>query len=343
MLWGADGVTISKKKNHGTGPRVVEASDGDFVFVWAQQRWDDKGDLVMQRLSPEGTKQLGGNGRRIVRDREKVPAFPDIVATDDGGVIVSWITDYEYTSPAKFLAAEKFTARGRSAWGGPVLVHDEYSLPPAYRPVLQPDGEGGAILLWHGTPLLMYTTRVQRLDARGNERLPHGGLPVSTETTRHHIAPAMVRDPDTGDVLVFWEERNAAQSMWGVRGQRISPAGTRLWGDEGAELLPIDSINKHSLVALPHAGGAMVYLLDQPTGVSGEDRLVGLRVDGDGVLVWAGSPIDVSSFLSLKTHLDGCVCGAGVAKLVWDDERDGDWSTVDVYGQNVNPDGSLGN
>jgi hypothetical protein len=185
----------------------------------------------------------------------------------------------------------------------------------------------------------MFSARFQRLRADGVEMFAHNGVLVATGPTTHHIDPALAWDMDGEEAYVFWNERNSAQSMWGIYGQRLSDAGDRLWGDTGLVLAPVSTLYKNYPRTVPCTNGAMVFWAEEPTGSFYEDRLIGLRVDASGGLVWPGSPIGVSTLLSAKHRYPVVINAQEMAVLVWEDDRNG---TVDLYGQNVNADGTLG-
>ena len=124
-----------------------------------------------------------------------------------------------------------------------------------------------------------------------------------------------------------------------IYAQKLTAAGTRAWGEGGLELLPVSTIYRSFPRSLPAGDGAMVFLMDEPTSLYGEDRIIGMRLDGTGHQVWPVSPLVVSSYLSDKARLPVALASNGMAILVWEDDRQG---TVDVYGQNVNLDGTLG-
>lgn len=342
MLWGPDGITLSQSNSLNTGARVAEASNGDFVFVWSLGTEQGSGNLMMQRVSPQGDARFDGGGLLAVNGQGLWPGWPDIVAAEDGNVIVSWVTDMSLITTQKFLRVEKFGAGGESVWGGPVTVFDAFSLPVAHFPRMTPDGDGGAFVVWHYVPFLIYNSAVQHLDSDGNELWGHNGVDVSTSEFYNHIDPTMSYDPVTGDLLVFWDERNAFQTAWGVYGQKFSADGRRMWGEQGLELLPLGRVERRYLRSLPCENGALLFFIDRPKGDL-EDRIMGMRIEANGKLLWPDGTVEVGSYLSIKGHPALTMNKDGAVTVVWDDERDGDWSTVDIYGQKINLDGTLGN
>ncbi len=337
FLWGANGITLSTSTDPEPAPCVAEASDGDFVFVWP--RWPNSGGgkIMMQRLAPNGTPRYPAP-LAIAGDPGEQPAFQAIVAADAGSVIVSWVRHVQtFTSP-RHLRARKFAPDGSPLWPTHVNVFDLTSVPIAYTPKLAPDGAGGAIALWHRSQSNLYNSLVQHLSAGGTELFSHNGVEVAT-TAMHHIDPALAYRPATGECFIFWNERNSNQSQWGIYAQKITAAGARAWGNGGLELQPVNTINKSYPRCVQIGDGAAVFYYEEPTGQFNRDRLLGIRIDASGVLVWPTTPLVVSSYLSSKARIPLTIDGTGVTKIVWEDDRSGN---PDVYGQNVNPDGTLG-
>jgi len=337
FLWGANGITLSVSTDYEPAPRVTEASDGDLVFVWP--RWPDGGGgkIMMQRLAPDGTLRYPAP-LPIAGDPNEQPAFAAIVAADAGSVIVSWVRDVTTFMSSRHVRARKFAPDGSPLWPAHVNVFDAVSVPIAYTPKLEPDGTGGALVLWHRSQSNLYNSLLQHLSASGAELFPHNGVEVAT-TAMYHIDPALAYRRATGECFIFWNERNSNQSQWGIYAQKITAAGARAWGNAGLELQPVNTIYKSYPRCVQIGDGAAVFYYEEPTGQFNRDRLLAIRIDTNGALVWPTTPLVVSSYLSSKARIPLTIDAAGVTKIVWEDDRNGN---PDVYGQNVNPDGTLG-
>ena len=339
FLWGPDGVALSANDDYEPSPKGIESSEGSFVFVWPRLPGTGPGELLMQKLDVGGTKLLGAQGIAIPAQGTEKPAFCELVASDHGAWIVGWVRDITSFSSPRHIRAQKFAASGAPLWPTPVAVLDAGPVPIAYQPVVQSDGEGGALFAWHRAPASLFDCHVQRLDATGAELFAHNGVRCSTKPNRNKIGPTLSYAPTSGEMLVFWNERNAAQSQWGISGQKISPAGARMWGDEGLELLPLDGVVKSEPVSVPFGTGAELFYLDQPHTPLPDARVLALRVDNAGQTLWGGAPVVLCASLSWKDDLEASRDAAGGAQLAWEDERvDGG----DVLAQNVHPDGTLG-
>jgi hypothetical protein len=259
-----------------------------------------------------------------------------MAAADNGSVILSWVRDITSFSSPRHVRAARFLADGTPAWTAPANVHDAFSVPIGYYPKTEPDGSGGALVFWHRHDGTAYNSLVQHLDAGGNEQFPHNGVEVSTTPGMYHLNPTLSRNAATGELFLFWDEENLGQSQWGLFAQKLSPAGARLWGDGGIALLPVDGVYKSFPRSVPYGDGAMVFVLDT---APGNDRLIALRVDARGNLAWSPSPLPIATAVSTKGRYPVTIDRWGVAKVVWEDDRNG---STDVFAQAVNPKGTIG-
>ena len=338
FLWGADGIPLSNSTDFEPSPRVVEASDGDLVVVWSRIPTTGDGKILLQRLAPDGTQRYPQGGLAIAGDAGEKPAFPGVVPSSSGSVIVAWVRDIATLNSQRHIRARRFAVDGSPLWPNYVPVYDAGPVPISHMATVKSDGAGGAALVWHRAQGSLFNCLVQRLAADGTELFPHNGVPVATSAL-NHLDPALAFKSSTGESFVFWNERNLAQSQWGIYAQKITAAGARAWGDNGLTLVSVNTVLKYSPRAVPLADGAAVFFADEPTGQFNQDRVLAIRVDTNGAPVWGGSPVVVSSHLSSKARLPVTVDANGVSRMVWEDNRDGD---SDIYGQNVNLNGTLG-
>jgi hypothetical protein len=317
---------------------VTQTSDGSFVFVWPRLPSSGAGSIRMQKLDAAGNPQFAADGIPIQGGTNEQPAFCGVVPAENGAYVVQWVRDIHSFSSPRHIRAQKFDASGNAVWVNPVAVYDLNSVPIAYQPIVRPDGAGGAIFCWHRSLNNVYDSLVQHLDATGAELFAHNGLLVSTEANRFRLDPSLAVLAG-GDLIVGFEKTDLNQSQWGVGIQRISGAGTRLWTNNGIELLPVNGTAKDFVRCVPYGDGAELFCFDLPNTPLLQHRVLGFRVDRSGAELWNGAPIVLSSILSSKDDLEVVVDGSGVARAVWHDERT---DAGDIYAQDANEDGTLG-
>ncbi len=339
FLWGANGVTLSQNGDFEADPMVTETSTGDFVVVWSQ--FSSSAVIRMQRLNPNGQPQLAPGGVAIASEAGTAPGFAEVVAGNQGDVLVSWVRDTGFITTKKHLRLQAFHADATPAWPQPLNVFESFNLPIAYSPQLIADGQGGAVLCWHASNPSrgsLYESYVQHVSAQGVEVYPHNGMLVSTQPNHNHLNPHAAWNAQSGNIYCFWTEKDMNQVQSGWSAQCLDSSG-RVWGNNGVTVLPLDNVSKYLSYVYPIGDGAMSVMTWTPSGVFGQDQVMATCLDSAGQSVWGGtrSLCDLPSGKS--TRLAASIGTQGELVAFWEDGRNGD---DDIYGQNIHADGTLG-
>jgi len=331
LVWGANGIQLTSGAAV-YSPRIAGTSDGYMVVGWTE-------DAVtkLQMLDASGVAQWGADV--VISDTGSANfSISDIHGSDAGSVIVSWVKWGPNFWDPKHLWAQKLSSAGATMWNTPgphVIVFDGDSLQFGNYPPFVSDGSGGAVFSWYGTSVLQ--CYAQRILADGSEQFGHNGVPVSTDATRLRVSPRASYDAASSTVFVFWTEMNSSQSQHGVYGQKLVGSGLRLWTGSGRELVPLSSTTRTFINTLQVGDGAMAFWIESPS--FGNDVIKATRVDGNGDFSWAGDIVEAGSLPSSKGRLNAATSSEGYAILAWSDDRVGH---LDIIGQNVNADGTLG-
>ena len=331
LLWGTNGVQVSVVPGAGNNPKIGATSDGNYVAGWSEGS-----SFKLQRLDGNGAPQWAPGGVTFT-PATGMYGISEIMGSDSGSVIVLWIRYVTNFMSNKHLYTQKYDAAGAAQWnsGNPVIVFDANSIQNGYFPTFQSDGAGGGVYGWYetGSPRSVYA---QHVSASGVELFPHNGANVSTLAGRIRLSPSIAYNPSTSEIFEFWTESNTLQSQWGLYGQKFNSAGARQWTDSAHEYLPLTG-NQNSFIRTVASGaGAMVFWFDQPGSAA---HVIGMGVDGAGNTLWPGGLIQPCAVASSKARLDVALSSNGKALLAWGDGR---IDSGDVFGQNVNADGTLG-
>ena len=111
------------------------------------------------------------------------------------------------------------------------------SLPIAYKPEMQADGAGGAVLRVVRERRGFFEGRVQHLNAAGAEVFPHNGVEISLEPSRSELYPSFVQLG--GDLIVFYNKRNSGQSLVGDRRTADLVDRAALCGEQRPRVRPL--------------------------------------------------------------------------------------------------------
>ncbi len=339
--WGADGVGLSSAVNTDfePAPKVTATNSGNYVFAWMKSGARDI--LCFQKLSSLGEKLWGENGITLAGAADHRLSAPDLAPAEGDDVIAIWKDSTgPVWSPTTWLYTQKFAANGGGLWNpSGVVIYNQGHISAWAYPEILADGGGGAFYAWYDSPSLsQFNVSVGHVETSGNLVFPLNGVLTSTNSSdRLHMNPDLAYY-SAGDLLyVFWIEENFSQSQYGVYGQRFSPLGERLWTDSGREFVALGG-NQISFVRGETADSSPYVGYFEASGVL-NNAVKAFRCDADGNLLWAPSLLS-SATLGSKDDLLLVVNGENRGFLTWGDGRS-DFS--DIYAQNVNPDGSLGN
>ena len=353
MLWGPDGVQITNDTVDEFDSRICQTADGLFTVVYSRSNsgtTPPRG-LVMQRLDSAGNKLLAGDGVLIAGSgvggagASDGPGFFQMIPSDADNVIVSYLRDTRtFTSP-RHPTIQKYNASGTGQWNsGNAIVIFASPTPIAYYMNLVSDGAGGALVSWNdnrgggGS----FDSWVQRFNSSGVAQFPAGGAAVSTTAGRLRIAPTAPVLAPSGEVYVFWSERDGSQGIRAMYAQKFDTSGARQWTDAGVALTPFDTEVEDFMRSAPvpgASGGAICVFKSTPTGSTSES-VQAIRIDSSGAPVWPTSPLIVSNVSSTKGRFPLAVLTSGSLVSVWSDTRAG---AAGIYAQRINVDGTLGN
>ncbi len=338
MPWGANGVQLTSTTDFVASPRIASAPDGGCVVAWTQNA-----STRLRMLDADGVPQWAGDV--ILTPATGSYSVSDLHRAGDA-VILSFVHQTGGFGSPRHLLAQKFDAAGAALWDpAHVKVFDGGSLQFGNFPAFVPDGDGGAVFSWYDASSTALQCYVQHVLGDGTEAFAHNGVSVSTNATRVRVSPSVWFEPGDGAITAYWEELDATQSQSGVYGQRFDASGTRLWGAEGAVVVPVGAAS----TPMVRSAGNFVFWSAVPS--FGQDRLYGARLATNGTIDLPA--FDVASAPGGKSRLAVAPLlialptaalpaprnGSPFVVLAWGDARDDDG---DVYVQNVNLDGSLG-
>ena len=343
FVWGANGVALSTSPStFQPNPKVVETSDGNFVFTWIFSSTPRK--VALQKLNAAGAKQWGVDPILLSGSGTELLDYPSLVSSDSGNVILM-MSGYtgSFLNPQNYrLYTQKFSPAGLPLWGAvPDTVYALGRVSGFFVPKIFPDGNNGAFYVWQDDRNNTGSSfsYVQHVTSTDSMLFPTNGASGSTLSGRLHNDAWVAYTAATGETYMFWYETDALfQSSYGVYGQIFSATGAREWPDSGKAFRPFGGGQPSFVRCFAKDSAAVAFYFD---GVTVTQNLVkGFKVDRSGTMLWSGPIINVSSVASGKGRLGGVLLSNGASLLTWSDSRvDGNG----IYAQNVNFDGTLGN
>jgi putative hemolysin len=317
--WGRDGIPLSNNEYfEAPSPDSVTMPDS-LAFVWVREL--DPEALVLQKVKPDGTTIWGDDGL-VVQGQAGEPYSQPVIASGGGDhIILIYGIEKQPGSQIMTIYAQKLDGDGDSIWNGgqPISLHD--SVPFFIRPSLVSDGAGGAYVSWYTTELKGF---VQHLDADGQFLMPEGGAPLVASGTNLQIAPDLQFSPEKNELFVFWTDTDEGQSDKGLSGQKMSPTGELLWGDNGRNYVEMTRAELN--LVTPHLTGDNIVVF-YAHGESAEDRIIletrikATLVSENGDPVWE-QPAVLSAFMSDKGGLEVDMIRDQEWVAVWSDSAE---------------------
>jgi hypothetical protein len=319
--WG-QGTVLTTPITQGFTPHVVLGSDGAMAVAWDEERSQGPQTtqhVVVQRVDATGAAtwptpyDVGPSGNLS-------PMFSQILAGEDGGVIVSWVENGGVNHPGDAYA-QLVDAQGHAVWGAKKKINGADQLAYPMRPILASDGQGGFFAAWSAVQgMASFQGRIQHFDADGNAAWDAQGLRVSSESSMMQLPSAMEYVPGADQVVVAWKRTDANQSTSGLHVQAFDAQGTKLWEDVGLEVVAADMVDG-ALAADVRAtsqGAALFFAKGPVNGMNLTSHVAAMPFSANATPAIS----DLSTVSSGKSHpaVSGLVGGG--YWLVWEDTRD---------------------
>lgn len=327
-VWGS-GALVAEEVGELT---AIEDGQGGIMTTFVRQGGIANRDVYAQRLSadgellwPEGAPAQDGV---LISDSPYDEQHCQIISDGATGAFVLW---KQNRSGSYALIVQRMDASGNPMWSeGGIRV---YWGPMTFEQAMAPDGEGGVIIVWDDDRGETRDIYAQRVSAQGNLVWIENGIPVC-------IAPASqvgvkaIPDGDGGAIAV-WHNFGGDALDYLIAGQRISPAGTLLWPEDGIPLAPRDGVQREPDLIADGSGGAIALWTEHDE----EDDLIAQRISGSGARLWGSEGLVVASANGDQSMGRLVGDGEGNAVAVWQDERSGE---LDIYAQRIDAHGYLG-
>ncbi len=340
--WGPDGIGLSDitTSDFEVAPKVTTTPDSQVTITWYKSGTMDQ--LALQRLSSSGQKLWGEYGITLTPAANYRLSAPDLVAADGDSVILVYKNSTgPFWAPTTHIYTQKFSPQGDALWNpNGVLIYNLGDISAWSDPLIYPDGAGGAFYTWYDAHSLSeFNVWVQHVSAKGELIFPLNGIKASTNTSRLHMYPTLTFLPTNNELFVFWIEENYNQNQYGIYGQKFSHLGDRLWTDSGKQFWPMGGNTITFLRSTPADTNIYLSYFESSAPNAFNAAVKVACINSDGNYMW-DQVIASSATLGNKDDLQMITNTEQKTFLVWDDKRhDGG----DIYAQNVNPNGSLGN
>jgi hypothetical protein len=253
-----------------------------------------------------------------------------IVSDGSLGAIIVW-QDYRNENDYD-IYAQRVNAAGVPQWtsnGVAICIASEDQL----RPMILPDGSGGAIIAWWDSRNGNKDIYAQRVNASGVVQWATDGIAICSAALEQSY-PTIASD-GAGGAIFTWQDYRGG-SYFDIYAQRVNPAGVPQWADNG---IAICSASHHQIapaIVSDDVGGAIIAWSDFRGGANWD--IYAQRIDASGSPQWTVGGVAICTASEHQWNALIASNGANGAIIAWQDLRDGIWK---IYAQGVNASGSV--
>jgi hypothetical protein len=335
FAWGANGLQLSNSPTaFNVSPKVIVTDSNNVVIAWQA---DDV--IIRQKVTPSGQKLWGDDG--ITMSGTNTFSWPQLLAVGDDEVIMKYFEDSGVPwAPTRHVYAQRYDQSGNGIWTNPTVISNAGGI-SAWTQIFSfiGDGNDGFFIAWHDDHdnNMLASVFVQQINASGQAVFPSNGVEASLMPGRNNFYPHLALPEGSDEVFVFWNEMDGNQDNRGIYGQKISSAGARLWTNNGKPFVELSPTDIYPFGAEVSPTDMTVFFLQSSGGNNA--HLKAMRIATDGSFVWNDQIIALSSVQSNIIHPVVNQHNSTQWITVWEDTRNGQ---ADIYGQNIQTDGTLG-
>lgn len=335
MLWGVNGIRLSNGASFDLLPSMVVLKDNSVVFAW---QTEDSAGIIIQKLTPGGIKLWGPDGILLYHQpNDPLPyySYPKLVNCDESSFFLVYEkADASCISSVQSLSIQRYDSNGQPMWNNEVIFQNIGSLPIILRLNAIPDLQQGCIISWLDARINNFTFEgyVQRIDQNGNMLYPQNGM-MTINPNPFNFNDIVCLTDFAGNIYAFHSSAST------LTGQKISPAGTLLWGNQGILFDSLSNSNVQvSQLEAVKIGSYNLVKYNRDSMITG--KIKAILVNESGTQVWPTLSIDVANSNSFKMW--SCASGfiANQVVVAWADDRNAGVSNI--YAQNILPDGNIG-
>jgi predicted lipoprotein with Yx(FWY)xxD motif len=324
--WTADGVPLCAATNVQLSPAIAADGAGGAIVAWRDLRGTTY-DIYASRVDASGVVGWTPNGVGVCLAAANQDS-PAICSDGSGGAIVAW---RDVRGGTYDIYVRRVDASGAPQWtadGVPLCT----AAAQQQRPVIAPDGSGGAVVAWDDDRSGASAIYARRVDASGAPLWTANGVKLSPGTGNGASVPAIIPDLAGGAIIAWHDGRGGPYDIYV---QRVDAAGVPQWGTDGVALCTNSFDQQEARITTDGAGGAIVTWYDYRGTIS--DIYV-RRVDSAGVPQWTADGVALCTASADQRFPTIAPDGAGGAIVAWRDTRAG--SHNDIYARRVDASGS---
>jgi len=338
FLWGDDGITLSTATDDEFVPSVTVTSLNNVIVAWTRYT-DSEYEIIMQKITPEGTLAWGTSGITYQSGFEGYTGARVLGVDDDNYLMGFYKETGVFPALVRHIYVQKFDESGNAMWLTDVLVSNANGISAFNNFNIASDNANGIILAWTDDrdSDMNIDGAVQRVLSDGTILWPANGSEVSTANNYSHQNVQILGINSNDEVLVSWSKKNSNQDQTAIAGQKFSVLGVQQWTTGGIEFIPMNSFISGTVGGAVFDGTKAMIIYDEfVAGSFYYSNIKALAVDDSGNMIWTPTTTLMAARTTQKVHIVNSSIFNDQLIITWEE------SGEDIYMQNVFIDGSMG-
>jgi hypothetical protein len=334
VQWTSNGVAICTATNFQEVPKLVSDGSGGAIITWQDYRSGTEYDIYAQKLNSSGAAQWTANGVAISTATSD-QLYPQLISDGSGGAIIAW---QDFRSGTDWdIYAQRVDADGtiHTGWTANGVAISTATSDQQY-PQLISDGSGGAIITWRdfrgGSNFDIYS---QKINSSGAVQWTANGVAICTATSQQD-SPQIISDGSGGAIVTWYDFRSGNYDIYS---QKINSSGAAQWTADGVAISTATNSQLSPQLISDGSNGAIITWRDLRGGTDWD--IYAQRINSSGAVQWTANGVAISTATNSQLSPQLISDGSGGAIITWHDFRGG--SAYDIYAQNVNSSGVIGN
>ncbi len=339
VQWTVNGIPICNTPEYQFRPIIISDGSGGAIIAWNDWRGSGSNfNIYAQKINSSGVAQWTTNGV-IAGNPSGAEQFLSLVSDGSGGVIITW-EDTRVNNNDPDIYVQKINASGEVQWTeNGVLISNA---PSSVLPVSTSDGAGGAIIAWaDNRDGISNSIYAQRIAANGDVQWPANGVSIRSIQFGGGVAPTIASD-DAGGAIIAWEDIREGSPGFDIYAQKINASGIVQWAENGVAICQATAYQVVPKILSDGSGGAIITWGDKRAGGSFGD-IYAQKISTSGLVQWATDGVAISTAVKDQNTPVLVSDGSAGAIITWGDKRLDFSNAYDIYAQQVNASGELGN
>lgn len=334
VLWRRNGVPVCLVKDEQSSPILIDDGVGGVIVVWYDHRNGKDENIYAQRVNGYGKLLWKSEGVAVCEapgDQNSVRAISD----GDEGVILCWVDARSLTSSGFDLYIQRVGHDGDPLWGADGKPFSNF---PGLQtgPMMVPQAEGGALLVWMDARNGTSNIYLQRINSFGIYEWEYGGR-ASSPSVHAQRYPFAVSN-EQHELQIVWQESRQGDSYDKLYLQSHSSNGGRLWQSDGVPVCDRNGRQTAAKISAGDAGDFWVSWLDDRDRNYYGLQLMLQKYDLSGRALWRAEGIQVGEQLEEWNEFQCTTNRNGHLIAAWTQKSGG--SSKHVYIQRLDPDGN---